>query len=607
MKSAAYFWRYWEPRLHYWYYRLPFVSYASKRALVRFLRRRAQWLVGKINPNRSQSAGLAGTTVSPDIDYACWREQYIQLSPFGRRRILKTLRRWESPPLLDLVVDARAHQRDALEATLNSIRKQIYSRWNLTLVGAEAHVNESPTCVSLTQALIKSTADYVCILDVGDVLHEAALYYMAAAIREHPSSGLLYSDEDRISAEGGRVTPYFKPDWNPELSLTHDMAGGLVMYRRDALAGVTITETNPSRGFDLALQVSERLPDAAVRHVPLVLFSRPIRQITSVPTDVTAVQRALIRRGISGDASPSPLVDGAVRVRYRLPKSPPLITLIIPTRNGLELLRQCLGSLLRLTDYPSYELLVVDNGSDDLGTLAYLDALPSRHTNTRVLRAPGPFNFSRLNNLAVSQSDGELVGLLNNDIEIIDGGWLREMVSQACRPEVGAVGARLLYPDGRIQHAGVILGLAGAAGHVLRYWEPNMADPFGPPSIGRSRLAQNLSAVTAACLVVRKALYLEVGGLDEDEFPVAYNDVDFCLKLQGLGYRNVYTPFATLIHHESASRGSEIISRETSLRFSREMANLQRRWITPDFTDPAYNPNFSMIREDCAYGLPPKL
>ena len=610
MISVNHFWCYWEPKLYAWYYRLPWPSYARKRALILFLHQRFQWLTRDTASYRLQQRAQSGGVVTHaelEVDYMAWRQRHVELGAFRQWRIAKTVRRWVSPSPLTLIVCTNGATQEALQATIASIRRQLYPHWELWVVGTDVGANDIRSGASFTQALAESKTDYVSVLEAGDILHEAALYYMAEAIRRHPDSALLYSDEDRIGAHGRRVTPYFKPDWNPELALSHDLIGSLALYHREVLRNVAMDEADPVWAYDLALQVSEHLPDSAIRHVPRVLCSRPAERVIPVAAVAAAAQRALLRRGIAAEVELSPLAIETIRVRYRLPQPEPLVSLIIPTRNTLILLRQCLDSLLRRTDYTRYELLVVDNDSDEPETLTFLDALPERYANVRVLRAPGPFNYSRLNNLAARQARGELIGLLNNDVEILDSGWLRELVSQACRPQVGAVGARLLYPDGRLQHAGVIVGLGQAAGHVLRFWDPDMADHFGPPGIGRSRLVQNLSAVTAACLVVRKALYMQVGGLDEVEFPVAYNDVDFCLKLRQSGYRNVYTPFATLIHHESASRGLDHVSQEKSARFARELANLQRRWATSDFTDPAYNPNFCVMGEDCAYSFPPRL
>jgi GT2 family glycosyltransferase len=296
----------------------------------------------------------------------------------------------------------------------------------------------------------------------------------------------------------------------------------------------------------------------------------------------------------------TPTCGGHWRVHYPCPEPPPLVTLIIPTRNRRELLVACVESVFAKTVYPNFEVLIADNDSDDPELLAYYCRMKERK-DFDVLSCPGPFNFSAINNRAVQQARGAIIGLLNNDLEIIDAGWLGEMVSHAVRPGIGAVGARLYYPDFSIQHAGVITGLGGVAGHAFKGFsrhEPGMQ--FRP------HLAQNLSAVTAACLVICKSTYLKVGGLDDKCLTVAFNDVDFCLKVQALGLRNLYTPFAELIHHESASRGAEHTP-EKIRRFQGEIAAIKARWGDRLLSDPAYNPNLSLDTEDFALAYPPRV
>jgi GT2 family glycosyltransferase len=286
-------------------------------------------------------------------------------------------------------------------------------------------------------------------------------------------------------------------------------------------------------------------------------------------------------------------------VRYELPESPPLVSLIVPTRNGLELLRRCINSILEKTDYPNYEILIVDNGSDQQAVLEYLANIVNDR-RVRVLRDDRSFNFSALNNSAVQSARGEVVGLINNDIEVISPDWLSEMVSIALQPSVGAVGARLWFPDETLQHGGIILGVGGVANHSHKHL------PRGVPGyFGRAALIQSFSAVTAACLVVRRDLYEQVGGLDEANLAVAFNDVDFCLKLREAGYRNVWTPHAELYHHESATRGYEDTPVKKE-RFEREIAHKRRRWGAVLTTDPAYSPNLTLEYEDFSYAWPPR-
>jgi GT2 family glycosyltransferase len=288
--------------------------------------------------------------------------------------------------------------------------------------------------------------------------------------------------------------------------------------------------------------------------------------------------------------------------------APPLASLIIPTRNGLKFLQRCVDSILEKTTYPNYEVVVVDNGSDDPATLAYLKTLNDRthpllagsKLSARSLRYDAPFNFSAINNFAVAQTRGELVGLLNNDLEVISPGWLDEMATQALRPGVGCVGAMLYYPNDTIQHAGVIVGLGGVAGHAFRDFPRGTEGKFN-----RARLVQNYSAVTAACLLVKRSTYVEVGGLDEKNLTIAFNDIDFCLRVHAAGHRNLWTPFAELYHHESVSRGAEDTP-EKHERFRGEVEYMMKRWPEEIRHDPAYNPNLTLELTDFTLSAPPR-
>jgi GT2 family glycosyltransferase len=290
---------------------------------------------------------------------------------------------------------------------------------------------------------------------------------------------------------------------------------------------------------------------------------------------------------------------GHFRVRYPLPQMQPKVSLIVPTRDGLHLLRQCVDSILSRTTYKNYEIVIVDNQSADQATHDYFDEI-SRHPKVTVLRYDEPFNYSALNNFAASQTSGELLGLINNDIEVITPDWLEEMVGHALRPDVGAVGAMLYYPDNTIQHAGVVLGVHGVAAHAY------CGKPRGfPGQMGRALLVQQLSAVTAACLVVRRAVFDEIGGLNE-ALQVAFNDIDFCLRLVSKGYRNIWTPFAELYHHESATRGYED-SQEKRRRFQGEVDYMMAKWASVLVHDPAYSPNLTLNGTPYELAFPPRV
>jgi GT2 family glycosyltransferase len=340
-----------------------------------------------------------------------------------------------------------------------------------------------------------------------------------------------------------------------------------------------------------------------VRHIARILYHwRAIPQSTASGADAkpyaltaaaAAVGEYLEKTGRPAQVSESEHIGGMLRVRYPLPEKLPLVSIVIPTRNGLELIRRCIESIEEKTEYRRFEIIVVDNNSDDPETIDYLDDL-QKASRIRLLHYDKAFNYSAINNFAVTHASGEYLAFLNNDLEIIASDWLGEMVSHAQRKEVGAVGARLLYPDGRIQHAGVVLGLGGVAGHAMKYF-PREDKGYN----ARLVLIQNYSAVTAACLLIRREVFEHVKGFDEVNLPVAFNDVDFCLRVREAGYNNLWTPYAELFHHESATRGPEDTP-EKQKRFSREIDYMQRRWKAQLAHDPAYNPNLTRDAENFA-------
>ncbi|RYF66857.1 MAG: glycosyltransferase, partial [Comamonadaceae bacterium] len=425
---------------------------------------------------------------------------------------------------------------------------------------------------------------------------------------DHLDAQLVYSDEDKIDDEGNRSAPYFKPDWNVDLFRSHNMFSHL-----GVLSTALVREVGGfrkgfegSQDWDLVLRCSERVQPSQIVHIPRVLYHWRIhvestsKSMDAKPYAAVAGERALDehfqRLGVDARAE---FVGYGYRAHYELPSPAPLVSLIIPTRNGMQLVRQCIDSIRSRTDYRPWEIILVDNGSDDPAALAYFATL-AQSPDVRVIRDDREFNYSALNNQAVAVARGEFVALVNNDIEVISPEWLGEMVSLAVQPGVGAVGARLWYPNMTLQHGGVILGPSGVAVHAHKKL-PKGLDGYA----GRALLIQSFSAVTAACLVVRKSLYDEVGGLDEVNLKVAFNDVDFCLRLREAGYRNVWTPYAELLHHESATRDKDVRPERTE-RFEREIAYMQQRWGALIDADPAYSPNLTMETEDFSFAWPPR-
>jgi GT2 family glycosyltransferase len=393
-------------------------------------------------------------------------------------------------------------------------------------------------------------------LKAGDRLSSNALPTYTDAIGQWPDASLIYADDDLLSLSGERIDPHFKPDWNPELFEHHDYITGAAIIRvtRHALSDL------PAERWAETLVRNTVARGGTPLHIQCILHHRRERPAPSIPKKPSKI----------------------------LPNPTPSVTAIIPTRNKIELLRACIEGVKR-TAYPHVEILVVDNDSDDPKTLHYLEMLEAE--GIKVLRIAGPFNFSALNNAAVADATGEMLCFLNNDVEIIDPDWLALLVREAVRPDIGAVGARLLYPDRSVQHAGVFTGIGGGAGHAHRYLRDDE-----PGYFYRAYLPQRVSAVTGACLVVARAKFLAVDGFDEESFPVAFNDVDLCLKLNSRGWQAFYEPRAVLIHHESKSRGSDSATANRA-RFAGELAALKRKWHTDEHRDPFHHPHLSPFCE----------
>lgn len=576
---------------------------------------------------------------SPEIAYEEWIAAHEALSEGDRARIGAEVAAWDAPPLLSVVMPAYETPEALLRAAVTSVQAQLYTHWELCIADdaspsphvartlaelaaadprirwVRREVNGNISAASNT-ALALARGEWVVLMDHDDLLPEFALFCIADEIRRHPGAAVIYSDEDKVDERGWRSDPYFKSDFDPDLLLSQNMISHLGAYRRDLLEriGGFREGFEGSQDHDLALRaVGAAGGAAAVRHIPAVLYhwrqgaaasSFSESQIERcVDAARRAIAEALAAAGSRAQVVPNPLVRVYHRIVHPLPEPAPLVSVIVPTRDRGELLGACMEGLLRGTDYPRIEVLIVDNASTDPGTLALL-ARMAGDPRVRVLPVPGAFNYSRLNNLAAAEARGEVLVLLNNDIEVIDPGWLREMVSHAMRPEIGAVGAKLLYPDGTVQHAGVLLGVGwprGVAGHVYLGAQGDDPGPFGLLAVTRS-----VAAVTAACLAVRRTLYDEVGGLNERELTVAFNDVDFCLRLHARGYRNLWTPFSVLFHKESASRGDDLTGAKAR-RFQGEIDYMRLQWAELLDNDPYWNPNLSLTSTGRRLAEPPRL
>jgi len=436
-----------------------------------------------------------------------------------------------------------------------------------------------------------------------DSLHPLALCLMAFESILHTDAELFFSDEDQIDEQGKRCHPHFKPDFNYDLLLCQDIIGNLAMFSKSLVikAGDFSTPWETTSDYDLLLRAIELLDPAQIRHIPVVLYHKRKRvEMNFISTTLReATQRHLDRKGVEARVEAA---DGAPefnRIRHQLPDIKPTVDILIPTKDQLGILKSCIYSVLLKTDYPCYTITIIDNGSREEETLAFFRDM-STEPRIRIIQDDKPFNYSRINNLAASTSSAEYLCLMNNDIEVIAPEWLSEMIGHAIQPGVGAVGAKLLYPDGRLQHNGVILGPKGAR-HVNRFLEKEKKGYFF-----RDRLQQSFSAVTGACLVVERSKYDAASGLNEDHLHISYNDIDLCLKLLKSGYRNIWTPYAELYHHESVSRGYDTTP-EKKKRVAKEFEYMYMHWKAEFNHDPAYNPNLTLSANDCSLAWPPRI
>lgn len=552
-------------------------------------------------------------------DYPSW---YLKHRPFEMELERQRRQMFTNPVTFSIVVPLYRAKGDYLKELLDSVLGQTYPHWELCLTdgsGSENSLEESVKRLSggdtriryqllpknqditesINAAIKMSTGNFIVSVDCDDLLAPNALFECARAVLFHQNADVMYTDEDKIDLSGkNHFDPNFKPDFNPDYLRSMNYIGHMFLVKRKLLerVGLLRREYDDARNYDFILRCCEQAEE--IYHIPGILYHRRCHinsnaagenDPRSAETGRLALEAHYKRVGLPATVE-STDHTGIYRTTYHWEQTP-LISILIPNKDHMEDLKKCLESIEEKSLYRNYEYIIIENNSTEEETFRYYEEIKKR-PNVKVVYYKGGFNYSRINNFGEQYATGEYLLLLNNDTEMIDGNCLQEMLNYCMREDVGLVGAKLLYEDDTIQHAGVIVGLGGVAGHTFV--------GAGRRDAGyqnRILCAQNYSAVTAACLMVKRDLYREVGGLTE-EFEVAFNDTDFCLKIRALGKLVVYTPYAELHHYESKSRGYEDTP-EKMRRFNSEIERFQKRWA--EFLkkgDPCYNPNLTISGSD---------
>ncbi len=553
-----------------------------------------------------------------DVDYEEWYKNHKPtMEELQRQREMQ----FEYEPLISILVPVYNTPEEFLKQMIQSVRKQTYSNWELCIANANPSnetvteilrisatkderikVKDVPENEGIAQntnaALAVATGDYIGLLDHDDLLTPDALYEVVKAINENGRPQVLYSDEDKVTMDlSEHFQPHMKPDYNKDLLrsnnyITHFFVADRMLVEE---VGGEDGEYNGAQDYDLILKCTERAKGIA--HIPRILYhwrvhkastaDNPASKMYAFDAGKRAIEDHLKRCGEIGEVSHEKDL-GFYRVKYQVQGSP-LISIIIPNKDQVESLDKCLRSIEK-SSYKNYEIIIVENNSTEDATFAYYKKIES--DKIRIVYWSDEFNYSAINNFGVKHARGDYLLLLNNDVEVITTDWLEELTANCQRKDVGIVGARLYYPDDTIQHAGIVIGIGGVAG-ALFVGMPRMFTGY----LHKAAIQQDLSAVTAACMMVKRSVYEELGGLEE-ELKVAFNDVDFCLRAREKGYLVVYDPNVELYHFESKSRGTED-SKEKVRRFQNEIEYMRSHWLELlKKGDPMYNPNLTLTKWD---------
>jgi GT2 family glycosyltransferase len=555
------------------------------------LRQNPDWLYwaarSRLLNSRREAWQALGFAISgtPMDDYAQWHARFartIDLDGLDRPRS-----DWRVGPVIRFILKLEGNDPARLHATIRSLRGQVYPRWSLRAVtegttpdavvsafrhqaAGDTRLSELPLHVepSASSARILDGADFVALINSGDCLPDYALAVVAETLAQDPELELIYSDEDCTTSDGGLKFPILKPDWSPVLQSQLGYVGRLTLVRSRLMMPNRLLRLLADE--DGAIDdLCQDIPRSAIHHIRRILYHR---QSSAVD------RRTTVQSGRRADES-----DDAPQW--------PEVAVVIPTRDGAKLLRECFAGLQEKTDYPSFETVVVDNGStapDAVRLLQRIAASP----RTRVIQHPGLFNFSAMSNVGARATEARVLLFLNNDIAMLDHDWLKAMVRWVIKPDIGVVGAKLLFPNGRLQHAGVVLGFGGIAGHVYRHLPK---DHRG--YLDQLTVAHEVAAVTGACMAIERSKFEAVGGFNAQHLPVDLNDIDFCLRIAEQGWTNIWIPQATLIHHQSATRG---IDRDPFVLYRKERAYFVERWAHVIRDDPYFHPGLSLYAHDVA-------
>lgn len=531
-------------------------------------------------------------------------------------------------PLISICIPVYKPSMRYLKKAIESIERQTYTNWQICIADDNsccdelnrftaklvkdhgsnkvrvAQRSENGNISKCTNSAIDiSTGDYILLLDQDDALSKHTCHCLIQTFTSNKNCQLAYSDEDKICESGKRFGPYFKSSFNHELLKSHNLFTHALAFRKELLSRVGNFNSiyDGAQDYDFALRASEVLKASEIFHIPRILYHwRAHSESTASSGDAKpyamlagklALQAHLDRTNTEGVAKLQN--NNSYRVHYSLPARPPLVSIIIPTREQAFITENLINGLEKKTTYQDIEIILVDNGSTSSEFASFTASFLEQQSRfqRKLVRIEGDFNYSKLNNEAAKISSGELLCLMNNDIEIIQSDWLNELVSIGSRPEVGVVGPMLLYPDESVQHAGIVLGIGGWAGHLHKGF------PMSHPGIAnRLQVQSSFSAVTGACLLTTKKLWEQLGGLNEDSLKIACNDVDYCLRAWDSGKQVIFTPYAKLIHHESKSRGYEDTP-EKMARFRKEVEYMWSKWSSVMSSDPFYNPNLTLSSE----------